>query len=242
MQALIADSKYTEAISVGTKALLKNGDGIKKNASFATEFKPVRKHLESGVAFDRLSTMVEPKAVATMEVMNMLSFCALVYQPELVPILACRMVKLTYESGLAPSSPFAISLLGAILILHGVDFELGARCTDNSLSLVDALVDKSSRGRAMTIHWGVCSGFFKPWSAGQDALKTSYRFCMRAGDSEVSVGCLCRKGCHRRLIVDICCIAVWDDLPPDLNCEHVFRGCGGASIDIECDGICVQLV
>ena len=184
MCALLAHKKYPEAISVGTKALLKIVE-FRKTSSFEAEFKSVRTHLESGVNIASLSTMVDPEAVATMEVMDVLIACAIVHQAELVPILACRMVRMTYESGLIAASPFAVSLLGALLCLQGVDVEMGVRLSIIGLSLVDGLADKSNRGRVMTIHWGINARFVKPWVACLDPMKAAYRNCMRASDCEV---------------------------------------------------------
>ena len=184
MCALLAHKKYPEAISVGTKALLKIVE-FRKTSSFEAEFKSVRTHLESGVNIASLSTMVDPEAAATMEVMDVLIACAIVHQAELVPILACRMVRMTYESGLIAASPFAVSLLGALLCLQGVDVEMGVRLSIIGLSLVDGLADKSNRGRVMTIHWGIYARFVKPWVACLDPMKAAYRNCMRASDCEV---------------------------------------------------------
>ena len=184
MCALLAHKKYPEAISVGTKALLKSTE-FKKTTSLAAEVKYVRTLLESGENFASLSAMVDSEAVATMEVMDMVIACAMVHQVELVPILACRMVRMTHESGLVAASPFAISLLGALLCLQGVDVEMGFRLSTLGLSLVEGFVDKSNRGRVMAIHWGVSVRFIKPWMACLDPMKTAYRSCMRASDCEV---------------------------------------------------------
>lgn len=190
MQANMVQSQPAEAIATGLRGLQKNHEQIKKNATLESELRLVRKLLEGDGKFDEESilnrhVMTDAKSLGAMEIMNLLISPALLIQSDLVPVVASRMVRLSYKQGIASSTPLALCLLGVTLSLEG-EVELGVWCSETGLALVEMMNDKSVKGRVMTIHWGLLSRFAKPWRICQEPLKLAYRTCIKGGDSEVS--------------------------------------------------------
>jgi predicted ATPase len=199
MHSLSARTLHADALALGLKVLPKLGEAIpiRKNKSVIdSEIKAVRKLLEGTNEKEiiKMSPMTDKKKLGAMKILNLLMASAFIAQGESVPLIACRMVRTTLQSGLTGASAVGLTALGAVLCAQG-DIEVGTWCSELALHIVDQLEDKSCKGRVMAIHWGILTRFQKTWKVCQEPLKVSYRLCMEVGDNEVRnthVDCGCR--------------------------------------------------
>jgi predicted ATPase len=189
MHSLSARTLHADALALGLKVLPKLGEVIpvrKSKSVVDSEVKAVRKLIEgtSEKEIMNMSPITDKKKLGAMKILNLLMASAVIAQGELVPLIACRMVRTTLQSGLAGASAVGFTALGAVLCAQG-DIEVGTWCSELALNIVDQLEDKSCKGRVMAIHWGILSRFSKTWKRCQEPLKVSYRLCMEGGDNEV---------------------------------------------------------
>ena len=189
MHSLSARTMHPDALALGLKVLPKLGEAIpvrKSKSVIDSEIKAVRKLIEglNEKEIMKLSPITDKKKLGAMKIMNLLMASAFIAQGELVPLIACRMVRTTLQSGLTGASAVGLTALGAVLCAQG-DIVVGTLCSELALHIVDQLEDKSCKGRVMAIHWGILSRFQKTWKLCQEPLKVSYRLCMEGGDNEV---------------------------------------------------------
>jgi predicted ATPase len=109
MHSLSARTLHTDALALGLKVLPKLGEAIpiRKNKSVIdSEIKAVRKLLggTNEKEIMKMSPMADKKKLGAMKILNLLMASAFIAQGESVPLIACRMVRTTLQSGLTGAS------------------------------------------------------------------------------------------------------------------------------------------
>jgi predicted ATPase len=189
MQSLSSRTMHVDAISLGLKVLPKLGEPVatrRTKAIVDAELKAVKKLLETRSEEDILqgNVMTDRKKLGAMNILNLLMASSFLGQGDMVPLVACRMVRVSLQNGITGSSAVGFSVFGAALCGEG-DVELGAWCSNLALKILDRLEEKSCKGRVMAIHWGILSRYQKSWKQCQEPLKVAYRLCIEGGDNEV---------------------------------------------------------
>jgi predicted ATPase len=118
LQALGRCGKLEEAIQSGMDILTDLGEKLPtKQHLFHTlmEFVSLRRRLrrKTNEMIMRLPTMTNPMKLAAMEIMNLIFLHTAIVQPELTPLIGCRMVKMSLDHGLSALSCVGFAIFAA---------------------------------------------------------------------------------------------------------------------------------
>lgn len=86
----------------------------------------------------RLPLMTDRQKLATMQILSAVLLHALYVRPSLLPLLACRMVALTLDSGLCAASSVGFAYYGMVLCRYVFHFLLGAFFGEPCVSLLES--------------------------------------------------------------------------------------------------------
>jgi hypothetical protein len=188
IQSLVTQTQHADAIALGLKVLQRLHEPVKKHFLDTELLKSTLKLLEGKTEECILSSriMTDENSLGAMNIMNLLVASPFVAQGELVPLLACRMVRVTLKHGITGTSAVGLSALGISLCCAG-EIKESVACSEIGLEPVETIEDKDYyKGRVMVIHWGLLSRFVKPWSIYQEPLKVmASRLCKEGNDNEV---------------------------------------------------------
>jgi diguanylate cyclase (GGDEF)-like protein len=131
-----------------------------------------------------MPNMTDQKKLAAMRILWSVMSAAYTVDPDLLPLLVFRMVRLSVRYGVAPETAFAYAGYGLILCARTGDIDSGCRFGTLALDLVERLDLKEHRTR---IHFIVHS-FIRVWKepirSGLKPLQEGYQTGLDVGDLE----------------------------------------------------------
>ncbi len=128
--------------------------------------------------------MEDEKSLAAMRIMTKIASIAYVVNPNLFPVLVCKMTELSVRKGTAPESPFAYALFGTILCGALGDINTGYRFGTLSQTLLDHLDVRDTRQRVTFTFAGTVQHFKDPLPATLQMFLEGYRLSLEVGDFE----------------------------------------------------------
>lgn len=191
VQALMAERRLPEAVETGFRALALLGEEMPARATaqqVAEEFEAVRNAVPDSQieALGELQLMVCPQKLAAMRMLVTVFSSVYLSQPEYLPILACRQVRLSALHGNAPQSAYSYAAYGLLLCGPLDDPKTGYRFGTVALGLLESRNEVRMKARV----WHVVMTFTRPW---KDHLQTTlaplleaHRSGLVSGDFEYS--------------------------------------------------------
>jgi len=193
---LAASSKYGEAISNCILVLSTLGEEIPQDISLSmvlNELSVIQTTL-ANISADQvklLPRMTEKSKLHAMKFLSMLCSYSIISKPMLVPILSCRMVRLTIENGVCDDSIVGLATAGYGLFSFTDDTQLGYRIA----KVCDALIEESPNRHALRSR--LCreldctlKGMVEPQHSLLYILPDRYNSAMLTGD--VASAMICR--------------------------------------------------
>ncbi|MGN6246727.1 MAG: adenylate/guanylate cyclase domain-containing protein [Ginsengibacter sp.] len=140
IKKLIAENKPFEAVKLGLEILKKMGIVLPlKPGKFAVlkdlvkiKFLLRKKSMDY---YDNLPEMKDPEKNAAMRILSDISSASFFAVPNLVPLLAFKMIKLTINYGLSRKSPFSFAAYGYILSVFLNEIDKGIKFGEIALHL-----------------------------------------------------------------------------------------------------------
>ena len=131
-----------------------------------------------------LPRMQDERSLAAMRIMTKIASIAYVVNPNLFPVLVCKMTELSVRKGTAPESPFGYALFGTILCGALGDINTGYRFGTLSQTLLDHLDVRDTRQRVTFTFAGTVQHFKDPLPATLPIFLDGYRLSLEVGDFE----------------------------------------------------------
>jgi predicted ATPase len=184
----------SEAIALGLKVLEQLGERFPLH--------PKRRHVLSAFIKTRLSlrkksdemllrmpTISDERAAAALTIMNILVPSSFFQRPNLVPLLAFRMIQVSLKFGMSAVSCMAFALYGILLVGSVNKTGEGIRMGDLSLRLLDRFQAKAWIPRVYAIVYGFIHGYHRPINEAFNKFLRGHRIALETGDIEVSTFC-----------------------------------------------------
>jgi PAS domain S-box-containing protein len=189
IQASMSRNRLTEALTIADEILPLLGEPMPKKKSQADMHREIDATLDclQGRTIEELldlPLMEDPDKLAAMNIFNVVTGAAYISTPDLMPMIACRVVNLSIQIGNSPHSIFLYTVFGALLCAVKRDIEAGYRFGRLSLDLINRLDAEAFRGRAAHAF----SGYINHWKNHlRETIADSvagYQSCMEIGDFE----------------------------------------------------------
>ncbi len=189
IQANMARNRLTEALATANEILLLLGEPMpekKSQADMRQEIDATLDRLQSRTIEDLLDLplMEDPVKLAAMNILNVVTGAAYISSPDLMPVIACRVVNLSIQIGNTPHSIFLYAVFGALLCAIKQDIDAGYRFGRLSLDLINRLDAEAFRGRVAHAF----SGYINHWKNHlRETIADSaagYQSCIEIGDFE----------------------------------------------------------
>ncbi len=177
---------YRQALTVGLKALSLLGESLPLDPGMmrvageliTTKLKLARKSDEELLA---LPQMVDERKLAAMRVLVLLSPPAYFSSPNLLPIIALRMVRLSVRYGNAPHSAYGYVVYGMLHCAVLGDPKRGLAYGDLARRATVDLGGQDIEGRVLMIY----AGFIQHWNAG---IGDTLPIFLEGADKAISAG------------------------------------------------------
>lgn len=188
MDAQISAERLLDGIATSRRALAElgwvipeqpTGDDVGRAVGRAMSAIGVRAPAE----LVQLPLLEDPTVRAAMELLC--NTCAPAYYavPPLLPILACELVALSVERGLAPSSPFGFAVYGIVLVAMG-RFREAHSYGLLALELIDRLEERHLEARVRFVVNNLVCVWVEPLDDRIEALREVYLLGRQTGDLE----------------------------------------------------------
>ena len=128
--------------------------------------------------------MKDERTLAAMRIMNSIASIAYVVNPNLFPVLVCRMTELSVRGGTNLYAPFGYALYGTILCGALGDIGAGYRFGTLALTLLDRLDIRNMRQRVTFTFAAMTQHFKDPIGETLERLREGYRASLENGDFE----------------------------------------------------------
>ena len=186
VRALMAERRLSEAVQVGFESLALLGEKLPDQASaerVAEEFEAVQEAIPADKieSLSALHPMTCPQKLAAMRMLMTVFSSAYLSQPEYLPILACRQVRLSALHGNAPQSAYGYAAYGLLLCGPLGDLKTGYRFGSVAMKLLESEGEERMKCRV----WHIVMTFIKPW---KEPLHTSLEPLLEAHHSGLSGG------------------------------------------------------
>jgi len=190
MDALIAACTDLRAIDVARGALKELGLALPEvadqaaigaavgSAMAALQQKPIE-------AIERSGDVKDATVAAKMSILARAASPAYYANPALLPILACELVVMSAEQGLAPASAFAFSVYGIVLNSIGM-LEQGHAIGQLAIRLLDRSSDRHFEARTKHVVNNLVCVWAVPFHGTFANLQEAYRIGRETGDLEFS--------------------------------------------------------
>ncbi|MCA9778687.1 MAG: GAF domain-containing protein, partial [Candidatus Eremiobacteraeota bacterium] len=186
VRALMAERRLSEAVQIGFESLALLGEELPDEASaenVAEEFEAVQESIPADKieSLSALHPMTCPQKLAAMRMLMTVFSSAYLSQPEYLPILACRQVRLSALHGNAPQSAYGYAAYGLLLCGPLGDLKTGYRFGSVAMKLLES--DGEDRMKCRV--WHIVMTFIKPW---KEPLHTCLEPLLEAHHSGLSGG------------------------------------------------------
>ncbi len=191
IQSLSAQAKYDEFVNMSLELLDKLGEHIPpKPNTFITKrvFGRTQNLLQSKTDQEILSLpkmQNQHKAAAIQVMCDMMFPVDQIGRWNLITFLICRMLRITFEHGLAPYSALAFALASQLFVASQNDIDSGCRFAKLSVDMLKK-VDDSCAARVF-MHSGFALHWREPLSIIVDYWIDAHERGMRSGDLNAAV-------------------------------------------------------
>jgi hypothetical protein len=180
------------------KAVRKLLDNLLKNTSERNNMRVAANSIVSSMPL-----LTDAKSLESMNIYNLLLVPAFLEQANLISSIACRIVKLTLQSGgggggMCPGSATGFMAMSCVLYAAG-EADYGRLCEHISTEISHVFPDKGIRGRMLVIQ----NSLALPRKGFPEQLKVAYRLCNDVADHEVCMDHLCVVCCSN-VVVRLC--------------------------------------
>jgi histidine kinase len=188
IHALISQQKLPEAVYLALEVSKELGFPIPENPGPEEIQVTVGATLEllSGHTLESLEKLPEasdPRVVAALRVQNSIVAAAFLGVPNLFPVLCCKMVQTTLESGVTPHAVYAFSALGVVCISVNL-VEEGYRIGKMSMSMLERWDDRSIEVKNLHVVGGMVNAYMEPLRTILENHRLVYRMGIETGDLE----------------------------------------------------------
>jgi len=205
IQAYIAQNRHREAIEIALPVLSLLGEKLTP--------KPNKLHILFGLLKIKMTligkqieemidlpAMTDPHKLAAMRILTKIGSPSYIADPNLMPLIAFRGVKLSIKYGTAPETVFAYVAYGLILCGGIGDIESGYRFGRLAANLMERLNAIKLKTRTLFSF----NAFIRHWKeslhATLEPLKEGYQSGLETGDIEFAARCI-HSYCTRSLFV-----------------------------------------
>ena len=180
---------YADALDVGLRALSLLGERLPRHASVArvaTELALTKARLagRSDADLRALPAMSNAAKAAAMQTMVLLAPPAYFSAPNLLPLIALRMVQLSVRYGNAPQSAYAYALYGMLHCAVLADPRRGLAFADLARELASQLDARDLEGRILMIYAGFIQHWVEPLAQTLPVFLEGAEKALVAGDLE----------------------------------------------------------
>jgi len=190
--ALGGSGKMAEAVDLGLAVL----------GQLGVEFpsSPGLRHVEAGLkrtrkllrirsdeSILRLQPLIDPTATASMQMLNLTFFYALMTRAELAPLIGWKIIEITLNRGLCGASCIGFSIHAMIECGLGGNIDEGFRYGQLALRLSEKFGGKAWFGRVAANYYSAVHGWKLPIPESNDPLKRAFRIGLECGDIEFAM-------------------------------------------------------
>ena len=136
-----------------------------------------------------LPEMTDPAAQAAMRLMMHAASAAFISSPNLFPILACQMVKLSLRKGNSAESSWAYMLLAYLVANILGDYDEGWAIGRFALSLMERLQARELLAKNYASFYSTLAQWKSPWRDGLEPLERGQHTGVEVGDLEFACFC-----------------------------------------------------
>ncbi|WP_296808111.1 AAA family ATPase [Thiocapsa sp.] len=185
---------YGRALDVGLRALALLGEKLPRRVHLVrvlTELASAKLRLAGRTTRDlaELPRMHDPRKLAAMQIMVLLAPPAYFSAPNLLPLIALRMVQMSVRYGNAPESAYAYVLYGMLHCAVLADPARGLAYGDLARQVAVDLDARDLEGRILMVY----AGFIQHWSA---PLVETLPIFLEGAEKAISAGDLEHHGYH----------------------------------------------
>jgi predicted ATPase/signal transduction histidine kinase len=135
-----------------------------------------------------LPPMTDPDKLAAMRLLFGVVTAAYKVAPNLLPFIIFNLVKLSFNFGNSPASPYSYSLYGMIVCIEG-NIELGYQFGKLGLNLLEQLNAKEFKAKVIDIFFGTIGHWQDSLAQSLSPLLEGYASGLETGDLEFSGYC-----------------------------------------------------
>lgn len=186
--ALIAQNRLLEALNTGLEILTELDMQLPADpGQFHVVSDLVKtKWLLSGRSSEQLVALpkaTDPRLVASLRILGTLAAPAYFARPQLVPILAFRIVQNSVRHGIAPESTYGFAVYALVLCSLG-EIPAGYQYGQVAIKLLDHFHDDRMRTRITHIYYGFVRHWKEPISEIQKPYKELFQLGVDTGELE----------------------------------------------------------
>ncbi|KAL7547303.1 hypothetical protein ACHAWF_010625 [Thalassiosira exigua] len=201
VKLLASKSQFDEAISNCFMVLSNLGEEFPSDITVPLCLDELSDVMKANITREsfKSASMTDKGKINAMKFMNMMCQCSIVSKPLLLPLVSCRMVKLTLKHGFCEDSIVGLALVAYSISTFKSDFKLGYSLGKLSESLINESRSKhvlQSRLCNELVIWNVLS---EPGPSILARLSDLYRSAILVGDVENATWCRWNS----------CCMAFW---------------------------------
>ena len=130
-----------------------------------------------------LEEATDSLAVAALRVQNSIIAASFLSVPQLFPVLCCKMVQTTLESGVTPHAVYAFSALGVVCISVN-QVETGYHIGKMSMAMLERWDDRSIWVKNLHVVGGMVNAYVEPLRTILENHRLVYRLGIETGDLE----------------------------------------------------------
>ncbi len=131
-----------------------------------------------------LPMMTDPYKLATMRLLNAMFSAAGMINPEILPILAMRMINFSIKYGNCPQTAIGYSIYGLILCAGIGDINQGYKFGDLSVKLIDNFNLKKYKPSVYILFISTVRHWQEPLKTGIESCLETMKISLEVGDSE----------------------------------------------------------
>ena len=194
-KVLISNGKYGEATTNCLDILSKLGESFPEEIHMPDvmiELKETQSLLK-GITIEKVMhfpLMMDATKLNAMKFLSLLCDCAIMSEPALLPLLSCRMVKLSLQFGLSNDSIVGLVVIGGKLIHMLDDIELASQIGTIAESLIEANPSQLvMRAKLTALLYGTVKVFVNPFQSLSEKFLNGYKSAMLVGNVEHAAFC-----------------------------------------------------
>ncbi|MGE0787629.1 MAG: serine/threonine-protein kinase PknK [Sandaracinaceae bacterium] len=194
LHALVAQQRLIDVVALAAELVAELGFELPLSPAAEDVQRAVVETMArlDGVTADDLAKLpvaLDPNVVAALRIQNDTMSSAYLAAPNLLPIMACNIVRLTLESGVCKESPYGFAVLGLVLSAANqidVAYEVGKLATE----LLDRIDDRTVHPRTLHVVTSFVRPFVEPMRVSIEEARRVFRIGADVGDFEYAAWAL----------------------------------------------------